>query len=97
MKARYELWVTAAEKAAMTTVLGGCPGFPMPATAAGPRPSVAVEVPSPTPSPGAAPTTSVYYADCDAVRAAGAAPIHRGQPGYGTHLDGDEDGIGCER
>jgi len=38
----------------------------------------------------------VYYANCTAARAAGAAPVRRGQPGYGTHLDRDRDGIGCE-
>ncbi|MEN0030923.1 MAG: excalibur calcium-binding domain-containing protein, partial [Pseudomonadota bacterium] len=30
-------------------------------------------------------------------RAAGAAPVRRGDPGYGPHLDRDNDGIGCER
>ncbi|WP_307814472.1 excalibur calcium-binding domain-containing protein [Glycomyces sp. YM15] len=39
---------------------------------------------------------SVYYKNCDAVRAAGAAPIHSGEPGYGSHLDRDGDGTGCE-
>ncbi len=39
---------------------------------------------------------SVYYKNCTAVRAARAAPIYEGQPGYGTHLDRDKDGIGCE-
>lgn len=38
----------------------------------------------------------VYYPNCDAARSAGAAPVRRGQPGYGTHLDGDGDGIGCD-
>ena len=32
----------------------------------------------------------------DAARAAGAAPVHRGDPGYGSHLDREGDGIGCE-
>ncbi|MFK5632957.1 excalibur calcium-binding domain-containing protein [Ornithinimicrobium sp. LYQ103] len=27
---------------------------------------------------------------------AGAAPVYIGQPGYGTHLDRDRDGVGCE-
>ena len=40
--------------------------------------------------------SSVYYANCTAVRAAGAAPIYRGQPGYRSALDRDDDGIGCE-
>jgi hypothetical protein len=26
----------------------------------------------------------------------GAAPVRRGDPGYGSHLDRDNDGIGCE-
>lgn len=36
------------------------------------------------------------FANCSQVRAAGAAPVRRGDPGYGTHLDRDGDGIGCE-
>lgn len=39
---------------------------------------------------------SAYYRNCSAARAAGAAPVYRGQPGYGSHLDRDNDGIGCE-
>ncbi|MEU4009166.1 excalibur calcium-binding domain-containing protein [Streptomyces pseudogriseolus] len=39
---------------------------------------------------------SVYYENCDAARAAGAAPVHVGDPGYGGHLDRDGDGTGCE-
>jgi endonuclease YncB( thermonuclease family) len=38
---------------------------------------------------------SVYYANCDAARAAGAAPLHRGEPGYRAALDGDHDGVAC--
>lgn len=40
--------------------------------------------------------SSVYYANCTAARAAGAAPIYRGQPGYRPALDRDGDGIACE-
>jgi hypothetical protein len=47
--------------------------------------------PTPRRQPGGA------YANCAAARAAGAAPVRRGQPGYGPHLDRDGDGIGCER
>ena len=39
---------------------------------------------------------STYYPNCAAARAAGAAPVRRGQPGYGSHLDRDGDGVGCE-
>lgn len=36
------------------------------------------------------------FPNCAAARAAGAAPVHRGDPGYGPHLDRDNDGVGCE-
>ncbi|MFE2602034.1 excalibur calcium-binding domain-containing protein [Streptomyces mirabilis] len=39
---------------------------------------------------------SVYYENCAAARAAGAAPVHVGDPGYSRHLDRDGDGVGCE-
>ncbi|MCX2969127.1 MULTISPECIES: excalibur calcium-binding domain-containing protein [Streptomyces] len=37
-----------------------------------------------------------FYENCAAARAAGAAPVHRGDAGYGPHLDRDGDGTGCE-
>ena len=37
-----------------------------------------------------------YYRNCDAARAAGAAPLRRGQPGYRAELDRDGDGVACE-
>ena len=36
------------------------------------------------------------FANCTAARAAGAAPVRAGMPGYGRHLDRDGDGVGCE-
>ncbi|MEV0028714.1 excalibur calcium-binding domain-containing protein [Nocardia sp. NPDC050793] len=36
-----------------------------------------------------------YYTDCDQVRAEGAWPLYRGQPGYASYLDTDGDGIAC--
>lgn len=36
------------------------------------------------------------YDNCTDARAAGAVNIPAGAPGYGTHLDRDLDGIGCE-
>lgn len=36
------------------------------------------------------------FRNCSAARAAGAAPVRRGEPGYGPHLDRDGDGVGCE-
>jgi hypothetical protein len=38
----------------------------------------------------------VYYANCTAVRNAGKAPIHKGDPGYSFSLDRDKDGVACE-
>jgi len=40
--------------------------------------------------------SDVHYANCAAARAAGAAPVKRGDPGYASHLDRDNDGVGCE-
>jgi hypothetical protein len=39
---------------------------------------------------------SVHYSGCNEVRAAGLAPLYRGQPGYRVDMDGDLDGIACE-
>ena len=36
------------------------------------------------------------FANCSQARAAGAAPVRAGDPGYGRHLDRDGDGVGCE-
>jgi hypothetical protein len=48
-------------------------------------------------APPSRPTYSTAaFANCTEARAAGAAPVWRGDPGYGPHLDRDHDGIGCE-
>lgn len=39
---------------------------------------------------------SSYYPNCSAARAAGAAPIMAGEPGYARKLDRDGDGVACE-
>jgi micrococcal nuclease len=36
------------------------------------------------------------WRNCSEARAAGAAPVYRGDPGFGPHPDRDGDGIGCE-
>jgi hypothetical protein len=36
------------------------------------------------------------FRSCAAARAAGAAPVYQGSPGYNPNLDGDADGIACE-
>ena len=76
-----------------------------------PEPTPAPE-PEPEPAPAPAPVYepapkeesndsgsgggSAYYRNCDAARAAGAAPVHAGDPGYSRKLDRDGDGVGCE-
>jgi hypothetical protein len=52
---------------------------------------------APAPSPSSVGAGASWsYRNCAAARAAGAAPIHRGEPGYGAHMDGDGDGVACE-
>ncbi|WP_051326089.1 excalibur calcium-binding domain-containing protein [Glycomyces tenuis] len=55
---------------------------------------------SPAEEPGTAdPDTEdsgFAYENCDAARAAGAAPVLESDHGFGPHLDADNDGIGCE-
>jgi len=59
-----------------------------------PRPAATARA---TPEPAApAPAVEVYYENCDAVRAAGQAPLSRGDPGYRAGLDRDDDGSACE-
>lgn len=38
----------------------------------------------------------VVYNNCAEVKEAGAAPLHKGEPGYSSKLDRDGDGIACE-
>lgn len=47
-------------------------------------------------TPSAGFTSGRVYPNCAAAHAAGAAPIRRGEFGYGAHLDRDNDGIACE-
>lgn len=49
-----------------------------------------------SPEERAAVESSAYYPNCDAARAAGVAPIRRGEPGYRQAMDGDYDGVACE-
>ena len=63
------------------------------AAASAPAPFVgspAAEAPATAPS-------GAYYPNCKAARRAGAAPLLAGTPGYRPDLDGDGDGVACER
>ena len=109
VKVRYGLWMTQAEKNAISAVLGTCPGEPLPggtvargvvptrASTPTPAPAPAPKAaPTPKPPPKPAPQPAVSYANCSEARAAGAAPLHRGEPGYSSKLDRDGDGVACE-
>lgn len=57
----------------------------------------AAQAPAPAPAAVAPAPAAAPFANCTAARAAGAAPVYAGTPGYGTHLDRDGDGIGCDK
>jgi hypothetical protein len=38
----------------------------------------------------------VAFTNCDGARTVGLAPARRGEPGYWSHNDADNDGIACE-
>jgi hypothetical protein len=42
------------------------------------------------------PQVGDHWSGCDDARAAGAAPIYFGEPGYREGMDGDDDGVACE-
>lgn len=63
------------------------------AAVAAPQPQPAAQpAPVAQPVPAAAP----YYDNCSDARAAGAAPLRVGSPGYRSGLDRDGDGVACE-
>ncbi|MFH5209544.1 excalibur calcium-binding domain-containing protein [Antrihabitans sp. NCIMB 15449] len=69
---------------------------PQPLPPPPPIPEITTTVqPTPAPFVDPDPPSGVYYKNCDAVRAAGAAPLHRGEPGYSSKLDRDGDGEAC--
>lgn len=89
--------------AAVPSDTPGTPSTPSPS--ATPQ-STTVVVPTPTveptqvPVPSKTPTSAsvqVVYSNCAEVRAAGKAPLHRGDPGYSEELDRNGDGVACER
>jgi hypothetical protein len=86
VKAAYGLWVTRPEHDAIERILSsGCTG-------GGPdEPAEALPPEAP-----AAEGTPLYYPDCASARAADAAPLYAGQPGYRPELDGDHNGVACE-
>ena len=52
--------------------------------------------PAPAPAPTPARPASTHFSNCREARAAGAAPLYEGSPGYSRKLDRDGDGVACE-
>lgn len=103
IKARWGMSADQSEWGRIRNVLRArCPGLTVVSFEAKSLPS------SPVPFVGAEPTSTagkpadvndpamVSYRNCAEVRAAGAAPLRRGDPGYRSGLDRDNDGVACE-
>lgn len=106
VKAKYKLWVTAAERDAIERILSACPtqklptakaiplggGRVEPAKTAAPKPKPpATKPPKPTPS------TDPRFGTCKAAIAAGYGPYYSGKdPEYDWYQDRDHDGVVCE-
>ena len=67
------------------------PAAPQPAPTTPPRPRPRPATPAP------APPAELHFSSCKEARAAGYSHMRRGEPGYSPHLDGDGDGIACDR
>lgn len=90
-KLTYEVLVKGTEVPAATAVVRITVTAPAPETTPPTHPTPAGNASKPPKDPAPA-----YYENCDAARAAGAAPVEEGDPGYAPHLDRDGDGVGCE-
>lgn len=71
-------------------VVGNPSPKPQPKPKASPQPQPRPVAAAPAPAAGS-------FKNCKEAKAAGAAPLYRGQPGYSSKLDGDSDGVACER
>jgi len=104
VKSRYALWVVPAERDAMARILTGCGDLPASSvTEPAPRVLMTPAAPTVVTAPVEVPTVTaqtpsggITFKNCAAARAAGAAPLFRGQPGYRDSMDGDHDGVACE-
>lgn len=90
--------LTAAQATAQRAEIGLWGGTCKGQDTVAPPPPVTEKQPVVTPPPASTPDppSSAYYKNCAAARAAGVTPLRRGDPGYGSHLDRDGDGIACE-
>jgi hypothetical protein len=104
VKKKYGVWVTAAERAAMLSILGRCPGQALPKP--GPQPTLASNTGGRAPGSASTPAptrkassggTDPDYGTCTSAKAAGKGPYYQGKdPEYGWYTDRDHDGIVCE-
>lgn len=107
VKAKYGLWVTPAEKAAIARVLNGCPE--QPPAPAGPLPTIAAidggtsssSTSSLRPRSGSVPTqttgTDPRFGTCSDAKANGYGPYSRDKdPEFVWYQDRDGDGVVCE-
>ncbi|WP_217227465.1 excalibur calcium-binding domain-containing protein [Streptomyces anulatus] len=92
-KLTYEVLVKGTEVPAATAVVRITVTAAAPGTTPTANPTPAGNASKP---PKATDPAPAYYENCDAARAAGAAPVEEGDPGYAPHLDRDGDGVGCE-
>ena len=111
VKAKYGLWVTSAERDALTRILAACPSQAVPTATAfvlgGGREQSAdlVVTASGTAkpvepqriAPESTSSTDPRWETCRAAAAAGYGPYHRGRdPEYDWYRDADHDGMVCE-
>jgi hypothetical protein len=97
VKAKYRLWVKPAERAAMERILSACPGQRLPRRTSRPTAPVATTQAQASGQGASTPPATGPFANCAEAKAAGAAPVHVGEPGYAPHLDRDGDKHGCYR
>ncbi|HET7760836.1 MAG TPA: DUF1524 domain-containing protein [Phycicoccus sp.] len=103
VKAKYHLWVTAAERDAITRILDTCPTQALPRSTAIPLGGGTVRTVTPTPAPAPPPPTAPSagldprFGTCKEAKAAGYGPYVSGRdPEYSWYRDADHDGTVCE-
>ena len=101
VKAKYELWVTPAEKDAIARLLGDCPAEPaieagsLEVPPAG-RGAAASQSSAPTAAPVAVQAADPRFPYCKDAIAAGYGPYQRSRVEYDWYRDADGDGVVCE-
>ncbi|KIS28647.1 calcium-binding protein [Arthrobacter sp. SPG23] len=86
-----------ADKAAAAAAAAKLAAEQAAAQKAAPQVPVAPAAPVAPPAPAVQAPATAYYASCADAKAAGAAPIYSGQPGYRAGLDRDNDGTACDK